>query len=53
MSFQEKNATQIRELKEISENGVFISPDIKKRIDAILGYQEVNDSDGVVNNTVQ
>lgn len=45
--------TQIRELKEISESGVFISPDIKKRIDAILGYWEVNESVGAVNNTMQ
>lgn len=44
---------QIRKLKEISESGTFISPEIKKRIDAILRHQEVNESNDAIDNTMQ
>ncbi|XP_077266645.1 uncharacterized protein LOC143899831 isoform X2 [Temnothorax americanus] len=44
---EEKNATQIRELKEISESGLFISPDVRKRINAIL--TQINEIDSAIN----
>jgi len=43
----------VRELKEISESGIFISPDIKKQLDAVLANQELNKSDDAINNTMQ
>ncbi|TGZ53403.1 uncharacterized protein [Temnothorax longispinosus] len=46
---EEKNAMQIRELKEISESGLFISPDVRKRINAILTHQEINEVDSAIN----
>ncbi|XP_011050476.1 PREDICTED: uncharacterized protein YGR130C-like [Acromyrmex echinatior] len=42
---EKKNMINIQKLKEISENAVSISPDIKKQIDIILKNQEINECD--------
>jgi len=36
----------IQKLKEISENAISMSPDIKKEVDFVLKNQEINESDG-------
>ncbi|XP_011879842.1 PREDICTED: uncharacterized protein LOC105568631 isoform X2 [Vollenhovia emeryi] len=47
-----KNAKQLQELKEISESGVFNSPEIKERLDAILERRGANDIDDAIDNTL-